>query len=228
MPAATESLASVACKPNPVLRFFPSLTDVAFLTPAIFLFSKLEGAKSLLGDGDTGWHVRTGEWILAYGRVPKTDIFSFTMPGQPWFAWEWLWDVIFGWMHIKAGMAAVVLVSIVILCLTFALLFRLALRRSGNCFLAIATTLLATAGSTIHWLARPHLFTLLFLVVYLALLERVRAEGRVKLLRWLPLLMILWTNLHGGFFIGIIVLATYAAGEFAAALVAPDSESRRA
>ena len=92
-----------------MLRFFPSLTDVAFLTPAIFLFSKLEGAKSLLGDGDTGWHVRTGEWILQNGRVPDKDIFSFTKPGEVWYAWEWLWDLGAAYLHQRGGMAAVVI-----------------------------------------------------------------------------------------------------------------------
>ena len=55
---------------NPVLRFLPSMTDFAFLMPLIFIFGGMHGAKTLLGDGDTGWHVRTGEWIMAHGRVP--------------------------------------------------------------------------------------------------------------------------------------------------------------
>ena len=76
-------------------RFLPSLTDVAFLMPLSFIFLKLDGARTLLSDGDTGWHIRTGEWILNHHQVPLTDIFSFSNPGAPWFAWEWLWDVIF-------------------------------------------------------------------------------------------------------------------------------------
>ena len=48
----------------------------------------------MLGDGDTGWHIRVGQWILAHGQVPRQDMFSFTKPGAPFFAWEWLWDVL--------------------------------------------------------------------------------------------------------------------------------------
>src|SRR5258706_15690714 len=92
-------------KPNPILRLLPSMTDVAFLLPVMFLFGGLNGARTMLGDGDTGWHVRTGEWILAHGQVPRQDMFSFTMPGQPWFAWEWLGDVGFAWLHLRWGMA---------------------------------------------------------------------------------------------------------------------------
>ena len=66
-----------------VARFLPSLTDIAFLMPLIFIFLKLNGARTLLGDGDTGWHVRTGEWILAHHQVPHADFFSFSRPGAP-------------------------------------------------------------------------------------------------------------------------------------------------
>ena len=64
-----------------IARFLPSLTDVAFLMPISFIFMKLSGAHTLLGDGDTGWHIRTGQWILAHHQVPHTDLFSFSRPG---------------------------------------------------------------------------------------------------------------------------------------------------
>jgi hypothetical protein len=94
-------------KINPVLRILPSMTDFAFLMPLIFIFTGMHGARTLLGDGDTGWHVRTGEWILSHGRVPEKDLFSFTRTGQTWFAWEWLSDVLLAWLHQHWGMAAV-------------------------------------------------------------------------------------------------------------------------
>src|SRR5207253_6065851 len=123
-PVSLETPAGAQAVPA-IARFLPSLTDIAFLFPVIFVFIKLSGARTLLGDGDTGWHIRTGEWILAHGRVPDQDLFSFTRPGQPWFAWEWLWDVMFAGLHRYGGLAAVSLASLLVLCLTFALLFRL-------------------------------------------------------------------------------------------------------
>lgn len=209
-------------KPNAnlAIRFMPSLTDVAFLLPVIFLFTFLPGARHLLGDGDTGWHIRTGDWILANGRVPDKDVFSFTRPGQPWFAWEWLWDAAFAWLHQHGGMAAVVLASLLVICLTSALLYRLAVRKSGNILIAFGVTLLAAAGSIIHWLARPHLFTLLFVVIFYHILERVQ-DGNTRLLAVLPLLTILWANLHAGWLAGIMMIGAYAAGELLFWLVEP-------
>ncbi len=212
---------------NPVARFLPSLTDVAFVMPILMVFLRLGGAKHLLSDGDTGWHVRTGEWILKNGRVPDRDIFSFTRPGEPWFAWEWLWDVIFAWLHQHWGMAAVVVVSMLVISVTSALLYRLVRRKCSNVLIAIAVVFLANAASTIHWLARPHLFTLLLLVVFYSLLERVR-DGNVRLLWLLPPLTVLWTNLHGGFFVGIVLVAMYGAGELASWLFEADPDRRRA
>jgi hypothetical protein len=203
---------------NPLIRLFPSLTDVAFLMPIFYLFAVMDGAKTMLGDGDTGWHIRTGDWILANGTVPSVDIFSYTKPGEPWFAWEWLWDVAFAYLHQQWGMEAVVLTSILVLCVTFALLFRLVTRSCGNALAAATVTILAMMASALHWLARPHLFTLLFSVIFLGILYRVR-EGRSKLLVALPLLTVVWTNIHGGFLVGIILIAAFGVGELLQGLV---------
>ncbi len=208
-------------------RLMPSMTDLAFLMPLVFLFGGMHGAQTLLGDGDTGWHLRTGQWILAHGRVPDRDIFSFTRSGQPWFAWEWLWDVIFGWLHLRAGMAAVVLGNSLVLALTFALLFRLA-RRRADALAALAMTLVAAAASAGHWLARPHLFTMLFTVVFYTVLERADGPSGARRGLWLlPPLMVLWTNLHGGFFVGILLTAAYAAGALAELLRESGDDGRR-
>jgi len=103
---------------NLVLRCFPSLNDLAFLTPAILLFCLMGGVASMLVDADTGWHIRAGEWILNHHQLPTSDFFSFTKSGQPWFAWEWLWEIAFAWLFHLAGMAGVILGNLVILCLT--------------------------------------------------------------------------------------------------------------
>jgi hypothetical protein len=179
----------------------------------------------MLADGDTGWHLRTGEWMLTNGSIPHHDIFSFTKAGEPWFAWEWLWDLAFGWLHLHGGMAAVICASTLLICVTFSVVYRLALRLSGHPVFAIATTLVAAFGSSIHWLARPHLFTLLLVAVFFTIIERAQ-EGRMRALLLLPPLMVLWTNLHGGFVAGLVLLAMYAAGEALGGAVEPRPEAR--
>ena len=214
-------------RPNPVIRLMPSLTDLAFLLPVLFLFTRMNGVRGLLGDGDTGWHIRAGEWMLQNGRILDHDVFSYTRPGARWYAWEWLWDVAFAWLYRHGGMAAVVLASLLVLSATFALLFRVTRRKCGNVLAAMAMVFLAALLSTIHWLARPHLFTLLFAVVFYSILERAR-EGRTKLLAWLLPLTVLWTNVHGGFVIGLAMIGCYAAGGVLEGLLETDRARRRA
>jgi hypothetical protein len=211
------------------LKLMPSFTDFAFLMPIVFLFGRMDGVKTLLSDCDTGWHIRTGEWIFANHAIPARDIFSFSKPGDPWFAWEWLSDVLFAWMNAHGGLRTVVLFGILMLAVTFMLLFRLVLRRS-NVITAITVTMLAAAASSIHWLARPHLFTMLFLVLFYGALENVR-EGRTKLagipyLAIFPVVTILWANLHGGFVVGVVMIGAYGAAELIAVAFSADSSGR--
>jgi len=214
-----------------VLKLLPSFTDFAFLMPIAYLFGSLGGSRSLLNDCDTGWHIRTGEWILANHKVPYQDIFSFSKPGQPWFAWEWLIDVLLAWLNGLDGLRAVLLFSIAIICATFTLLYLLTKRKS-NVIVAISVTMVAAAASSIHWLARPHLFTFLFLVLFYGGLERVR-EGNGKFagipILWLfPIVTVLWTNLHGGFFVGILLIGAYGVGELLQFFFLPEGVERQA
>jgi len=149
------------------VHLVPGLADVAFLLPALLML-RLGGLSFLLADGDTGWHLRTGEWILRNGRVPTTDLFSYTMPNAPWFAWEWLWDVMFGWLHLHFGMPAVLLGSLFLICLVSALVYVFARGISGNPVIAMAVTFIGGVASSVHWLARPHLHGGFFVRVILA------------------------------------------------------------
>ncbi|MBV9760429.1 MAG: hypothetical protein JO340_07695 [Acidobacteriaceae bacterium] len=199
------------------IRLFPSLIDFAFILPAFLLFAFLSGTKRLLTDGDTGWHIRTGQWILEHGAVPKTDLFSFTKPHEAWFAWEWGWDVLFAVIHRFWGLAGVAFINALVLCAVSVLLFQLIRRCCGHDVLSLLFTLAAVCGSTIHWLARPHLVSWIFVIAFLHAL--VSAErGRVKSLGWLPLLTLCWTNLHGGFFLALVIVSTAGLGVICVAI----------
>lgn len=195
-----------------LLRFFPSLSDFAFVAPLAVQFGLAGGAHGLLADGDTGWHIRSGEWILENGRIPHQDMFSFTKAGQPWFAWEWLWDLSMGFLHRHGGLPAIVLANSLFLCLLFLTLYRVTRSRCGNDYIAIAGTLLAVLYTSTYWLARPHLVTLLMVLLFQHVLERAQ-EGHGRLLWILPPLTALWANMHGGFLAGILLAGLYAIGE---------------
>ena len=54
-------------------------------------------------DPDLGWHLRTGELILASGKIPTADPYSFTVAGAPWVEHEWLWQVAAAWIRAELG-----------------------------------------------------------------------------------------------------------------------------
>jgi hypothetical protein len=186
----------------------PSIADVFFLVLlAILAFSPL--SDGLLSDADTGWHIRNGESILATRSVPRTDLFSYTMAGQPWFAWEWLYDAGIAAIHHVAGLNGVVLFTAMVIAGTFALLFQFLLRRSRNFAVAVSLTLLAAAAAQVHMLARPHVLSWLFTLLWVRALYRFKEGERFALL-WLPPLMLLWVNVHGGFILGLVLLGVFA------------------
>ena len=200
------------------VRLFPSLTDLAFLFPLYFLFAKIGGIRYLLRDADTGLQIRAGEWMLQHHGVPRVDIFSFSKVGQPWFAWEWGWDVLSALLHQRFGMAGFALANCCILALTAVFVFRLARRRSGHPLLAFFITALAVQASCVHWLARPHLLSWLLFSVLLLVLDRIQAGSRRGL--WaLPALSLVWANLHGSFFLVPLLTLAYTLGDFLSGLL---------
>jgi hypothetical protein len=192
-------------------RFYlPSLADMLFMS--IFLFLCLSMGQGLLGDGDTGYHIRAGEWILRNFSIPRFDIFSFHSPPIPWTAHEWLSEVIMALIHQYTGLTGIVVFFTFLLALTFYLLFLKIRDSGGNILIALFVVLLATAASQIHWLARPHVFSLLLFFLWYRILEEYR-DGTRDRLYLLPPLMLLWVNLHGGYLSGFLLLGIFIAGE---------------
>ncbi|MCC7498539.1 MAG: hypothetical protein IT160_13240 [Bryobacterales bacterium] len=214
LPASTARTAGVRLGANRwAMLALPSLSDLFFFSILAWLIGPRNlGWLGLLGDCDTGWHIRTGDWILQHGTVPRVDLFSFSKQGQSWFAWEWLSDVLFSVLHSSAGLKGIVLFAALVLCTVAWLVLRECVRESGNGFIALVVTLMATGAATVHFLARPHILTMLLLAVSMALLRADRRRpGRLV---WLLVpLTVLWTNVHGGFVailacLGILVVGT--------------------
>ena len=192
------------------LLLVPSLSDCLFVTLMWLLFMSGIGWMTLLSDGDTGMHVQTGDLILATHAAPVRDPYSFVAPDKPWYAWEWLSDIAFASVHAAAGLKGVALLSGSIICLAMMLLFRHMLWRGAGIHVAILLTVLAVGASSVHFLARPHIFTTLLAVVTMWMLDHdwVNPGRRVWLL--VPVAAV-WANLHGGFLVLIVGLGVFSA-----------------
>jgi hypothetical protein len=189
----------------------PSLADCFFLSLLAWLFVAGSGWSGLLADGDTGWHIRTGEFILDHQQLPARDLFSFSKAGEQWLAWEWLSDVLLAGLYRALGLKGVVLAAALAACASVTLVLRHALWRGANSFVALAACLMGAGASSIHYLARPHVFTLGLLAASLWILERDRRRPTPAVWLLIPI-SVLWVNVHGGFLALLVCLVVLAIG----------------
>ncbi|HXZ18074.1 MAG TPA: hypothetical protein VEH77_19275 [Roseiarcus sp.] len=175
---------------------------------AVALFAMAAFTPAVLGDGDTWTHLATGEWIIAHGAVPRADPFSHSMPGAPWTAHEWLSEILFTLAFRAGGWSAVALLT-AFAAAGAALVMGLRLARDlSGAALGVAIAL-GVGLWTPTLLARPHVLALpvaaLWVVGLLSARDRAKAPPLV-----LALLMTVWSNLHGGFVIGLALIAPFA------------------
>ncbi len=202
-----------AAVPSLASWLLPSFGSVVFAVALIqVLFLVNGGVASLFRDSDTGWHIRNGESILNTAMPPYADPFSYTKNGQPWLSWEWLSDAVLAEAHRIGGLSGVAFVAAFAIAAAIWGVARLALSLGGNFFLTSAAVIVLLGTTSIHWLARPHIFSWLLALIFLAVAEHERrAPGRA--LYVLPLAAVLWTNMHASFLLGPAILFIYAIGE---------------
>lgn len=165
------------------------------------------GRSKMLRDPGTLWHTVVGQRILERGELPRTDPFSFTQAGQSWIAQQWLGECAMAVIHRVSGLDGLMLATVTLLSGVFAFLGG-RLLRSGLPWPAAAMLLVLVFGaSSYHFFPRPHLVTILLLTFTVALLSDVEAgRARARRLLWLPPIMVLWTNVHGGALGGLATL----------------------
>ena len=181
----------------------------------VFLISSasvyyLLNASLLLGHFDLGWHLAAGDLIRDQGKVPFQDPWSFTSGGRQWYNLSWLSDVIASVIFQYTNFAGLILSvvacgAVIVGYLTFVCL------GSGASAIAVCIAVLSAcllypafpAAPNIYLAASPNIFTVLFCVIFYGeCLKRTRCF-------LLPVIMVLWTNLHGGFLLGLPIVGVF-------------------
>ena len=183
---------------------------------AIALVYALLAGLRTVSDPDLGWQLATGRWVAQHHHIFSTDVFSYTADGEPWiypagsgliFYFTYLLGgfTLISWMGAAACVGAVALL----------------LRRGSAVTAAIA--ILAVPLIAARTTPRAEMFTVVLFAAYLSLLWENYQTGRARL--WLlPLLMIVWVNLHLGFVVGLGLIAAFVGVEL---LELPSSAIRR-
>jgi hypothetical protein len=187
---------------------WPSALQLAILAAAACAFLTTAFAPQLLWDGDTLWHVRTGEWMWAHHQVVQADPFSFTVPGRRWVNLEWLSELLMAPIYGAGGWSAIDLLCAACMgALTWVLASELS--RKLPMFSWAAVIFLALCCTTQSWLARPHLLALPILALWTVQLMRAREAHKAPPL-WLVPVMTLWANLHGSYLLGLALIGPFA------------------
>jgi hypothetical protein len=184
-----------------------SRLNPSHLFALILFFGLLAMTARNAVDPDLWWHLRTGQWIMQTGHVPRTDPFSFTRAGSPWISHEWLSEIIFyeTWKFI--GPAGLIVFASIVTTIGFMLLY---FRCPQHPYWAAGAVALGALASAPAFGVRPQMFTFTLCSLLLWLMDR--GEERPRLLLWIPLLFLIWLNLHAGFAIGPALIVAYALG----------------
>ncbi len=159
-----------------------------------------------ISDPDFWWHLRAGQYIFETATIPHTDPFSFTAQAKEWVTHEWLAEVLLYALYRVGGFALLIILFSTIITLAFALTYA---RNQGKPYLAGFAVLLGALATAPTWGVRPQMLTLLLMSAFLFLLDRFVTTRENKFLFPLPLLMLVWVNLHSGYAIGLVVIGAY-------------------
>jgi hypothetical protein len=197
-----------------------AMLAAATLFYCLFLYG---AGEKLFRDSDSGWHIRNGESILANRALPRTDPYSFSKAGQPWVSWEWGSDVLMGLLYRAGGLRALTALFSLTISAASWLWCRLSFAVDGDFLLVGVLAPLMITTTSAHWLARPHIFSWIFLLGVMLWMEKWGRQSSLRpaFSRLLPVVAVsaLWANLHASFFLFPVIALIYAASHLARPLL---------
>ncbi len=191
----------------------PSSSSSSLLERSLLSFALLLAIFALcipsIPSADMWWHLSTGQYILHTHSIPHTDPFSSTFAGKPWTTHEWLSEVLFFYLYSMVGSPGLLCFCGAALALAFWFAFRSMSGLLVSRLLALGLGIWAALPS---FSVRPLVFTLLLAALFLFFLRRFIAHGRYRELLALPVLSVLWVNLHGAYILGPMLIILFLVG----------------
>jgi len=217
----TEAEASAGRRHGLLPPWLPDLAAAAALVTFLYILFLYQGYTRLFRDSDAGWHIRSGESILAEGRLPRQDPYSFSRAGAPWMNWEWLSDVASGAAHRLAGPAGVAVLYAAAIAVAVWLWFQVHWRLGSNFWMAGALAVPLLGTTNLHWLARPHVWSWILMLAALLWVEGCAGANRrgAARLALYASLSALWANVHGSFLFAPLLALLYAASRLLRPLI---------
>jgi len=184
---------------------------LAFTTLVFFAAS-----YKISGDDDFFWHLATGRYIVQNQVVPNTDIFGYATAGVEWIPFEWGWDVITYGLYNIGGYNAILLFRSIIFSLIFFIYYLLLKKFKVNSVISYILFFILLIAIMDRLSPRPHILTYLFFVILLYIITSFKYIDREKYFKWLyflPLIFLIWGNVHMGVLAGGLLLFIYTVSE---------------
>jgi len=192
-----------------MIRAVPRLQDIFFAS--LFIAVLLLGNRMINLDGDLPRHLLFGRIILAEKRIPSSEPLIYPYADRPYVSHEWLSQVIYQTVYSLANLRGLALLAAILIGATFTITYGYLVRQYSLRLPILFLVGWGAAVTSLNWAIRPHLFSMLLLAIWLVWTDQLRRGEAISIWRF-PILMVVWSNLHGVFIAGILALVAFAAG----------------
>ena len=182
---------------------------LAWLVPAIAVVITMRPVGEPVLDPDVWWHLRVGQWVVEHRAVPTMDPFTQLGSSTPWVAYSWLFEVVLFGLYSAFGLAGIIVYRVVFSLLIVRAIHAFVTRIEPRYLVAISLTGAAILALGMLFGERPWLITILFSVLTLHAIVVLRQPGVERLPLWiwtLPILYVVWANVHIQFVYGLFLL----------------------
>ncbi len=161
-------------------------------------------------DLDIWWHLKVGDWIVAHAAVPHNGVFSWTAATRPWVAYSWGYEVMLSRAFAWGGLPGIAWFGEFLTFLVAYGIYWMLRRLSGSFWVSLPLAVAANFAFLFNLAPRPVFFSMFLFTVLFTLLLEAQRSAQVQPLYWLPLVFLVWANLHIQFIYGIAVVALFA------------------
>lgn len=161
-------------------------------------------------DLDLWWHLAAGDWIVQHHAVPHTGILSRTAADRPWMAYSWAYEVLLSRSYAWLGFVGIGLFGTAMTIAVAAALFWMIRRLSGRFWIAWILSIAVYFAFLFNIMPRPVFVSMLLFAILVTLLLEANRTGGIQLLYWLPLIFVVWANVHVQFIYGLFAVALFA------------------
>ena len=191
---------------NPLLKFIKSTSwSIPFIALVVLL---VVFSLRLINNADIGFHLKGGQWILENFKFPGNDVFTYTVNTHEYIDMQWLYQVLIFSVQSIFGYAGLTILNVLFILTTFYLLYRVMQFREVPLPLIIITLFTILLVVQIRFSYRPELISWIGIMLTLFIME-VYYFTKKKNLYLLPIITLVWVNMHGLFMIGLFMMACY-------------------